>query len=139
MTTGNGLPPEHILIDRCLTPSLVKPLQRLYQLRAVTLADVFGSNYSQTMADVEWITYCGQNNVVALTANPNIWKVPLEVQAIRDNSTRVLTQKAGPSLLESGIILGQNLRVLRFALAARQAMFVKITSGAPTWWIRPQR
>lgn len=122
---------EHILIDRCLSPRLAAPLGRLYQLRASTLAEVFGDDYSQKLPDIEWIEYCGREGVVGLTANPRIWKVPAEVEAIRRYSARIVAMKADTTLIESAMVLGQNLRVLREALSGQGPMFIQITSGRP--------
>ena len=125
-----------MLIDRPLSPRLVAPLNRLYQIRAVTLAEVFGKEYSQRTPDVEWIEYCGENNVVGLTANPTMYKVPHEADAIRSKNVRILSLKATPSRLESAMIVGQNIRLLQQAIDGSGALFVQVTSGPPTYRIR---
>lgn len=135
MTGRNSRPSrEHVLIDRCVTPQLVAPLHRLHQIRAATLAEVFGKDYSQTMADVEWIEYCGRNGVVALTANVEIWKVAEERACILAYCSRILAMKANVTRLESAMIIGQNIRLLRNAINAKGCgpEFTQITSGPPT-------
>lgn len=121
-----------ILIDRCLSPQLAKPLLRLFQLDARTLAEVFGKEYSQKMPDTEWIEYCGTNSVVALTANERIWTVPHEVHSILTHGAKVLTTKAQLTRLESAFVVGRNIRLVRRTLSETEPCFVQITAGTPT-------
>ncbi|GAB3134895.1 hypothetical protein GCM10027289_27670 [Tsukamurella serpentis] len=84
------------------------------------------------MPDVEWIEYCGRNGVVALTANPEIWKVPHEIACVREYGARLIAMKATMSRLESAMVVGQNIRLIKSVIKTPGPAFIQITSGPPT-------
>lgn len=132
MKGSRSSPSPDILIDRCLSPQLAKPLLRLCQLDVKTLAEVFGKEHSKTMPDTEWIEYCGANGVLALTANETIWKVPHEVRSILTHQAKVVTTKGQLSRMESAFVVGKNIGLLRRVMKQREPCFIQISSGKPT-------
>lgn len=121
----------HLLFDRGINPNLAAPLARLYQLRVVTLADVWGNDHALTMPDTEWITYCGANRLVAITANPKIWKVPAEAQAIIDSGARVIATKRTYARYELPIVIGRNISTILRTLRMAEATMVQISGAGP--------
>lgn len=89
------MPKARFFIDRCLeSPSLIKGLCEA-GLDVVTMRDAFGDRGEQ-VTDLEWLRYCGQHNLIALTKDSRISRNQVEREAVIANKVRyVRTTAAG--------------------------------------------
>lgn len=58
--------------------------------KLVTLSDVWGKQGSQNTEDVEWITYAGERQMIALTRDARVRYVKHEREAIEESACRVV-------------------------------------------------
>lgn len=102
-----------VLLDRCVPPGVGAALNH-FEIDFRTLADVYGDDGAQRVADVEWIRDSAAQGWLALTQNFKIPRVAHEAAAIREHSARILCySKANLTREAKGLILGRHLRTLK--------------------------
>lgn len=83
-------------------------------MHAVALRDLYGNDVAEQLPDTEWLGDAGAHGWIALTANPQIWQVPLEKQTILDHDTRVFAYGSAQHVIDAqGLIFGRWLLSMR--------------------------
>ena len=81
----------HILIDRSLSHKLAKGLVA-FNYRATHLDDLMPLAVGQGEGnDSKWIQHVGDHAWIALCVNPEMYKNPLEMAALRESRARIFT------------------------------------------------
>lgn len=83
------------LLDRSVGGRLLVARLRAAGWDAVTLAEYFGDERAQGMADEEWIAAGTQAGFILLAKDHRIASRPLEAQAVHVNDARVVTFARG--------------------------------------------
>lgn len=103
-----------VLIDRCIDHRLGLEMRRIPGLRAASLAEMYGDEAAQHMADVEFLAEAGHHGWQVWTQNPAMWRVDAERNAIINNGTQVFCI-ANPQLttLGKGFVFGRHILSIR--------------------------
>jgi PIN like domain len=86
-------PPE-IFVDRSLGKSIVGAL-RVQGLIVHSMADVYGEEVAQRLADEVWLRDAGQNDWIVLTKDDAIRRRPAERDALMEAEVRVFVYGRG--------------------------------------------
>jgi hypothetical protein len=112
--TSIGSPPQRrprppqILVDRSLAPKFAAGLTNV-GFAAVHLDDLMPTAEGESIPDVTWIEYVGKHRWIALAVNPDMRKVPLEMDAIRNHGARVFSLGSAQVNLEMrAFIIGRH-------------------------------
>ncbi|BDY31445.1 PIN-like domain-containing protein [Mycolicibacterium mageritense] len=115
-----------VLLDRCVPPGVGAALNH-FDIDFKTLADIYGRDGAQSVADVDWIRDSAAQGWLALTQNFKIPRVAHEAAAIREHSARILCyHKANLTREAKGLILGRHLRALGQLVDHSSAAFWRI-------------
>lgn len=128
------LPKGHhgVLVDRCLTPSVARSLNRFNRFVAAHLSEVYDNN--ERTQDVEFLAAAGDAGWAVFTQNFDMRKTPPEMQAIRDHGTRVFTLTAA-NLPDAGkgMLFGRHLISMRRRLEKPGPCFWRLYEERKTY------
>lgn len=133
--TSNGWKkrPDHvgILLDRSVGDPLAVELAKIPKVTARTLADIYGPEEAQTLADVVFLAEAGQQGWIVLTQDLRMWRNPVEQAVIVDNGTQVFALgSAQLTAVGKGFVIGR-----RYTSIMRRHR----RSGACFWRIYSER
>ena len=93
MTTPTSKPRAssklRVWIDRCLPQPQIKTVFEHFGFEAWTCDEIYGTR-SPSVLDPEWIKFCGEHGLTAISRNPKMFKVDAERDAIRGHGALVV-------------------------------------------------
>lgn len=118
-----------VLLDRCVPDGVGRALN-YFDIEFRTLAQIYGNDEAQKLADVDWIADSARNGWIALTQNFKIPRVAHEADAIRESGARILCyHRANLTKEAKSLILGRHMRAVRK---------VHLNEGPAFWRISPK-
>lgn len=102
-----------VLVDRCVPPTVVDAINRVDDFHAVAL-DVMYAPRGPKVPDVEFLVEAGERGWIILTANPRMWFVPSERDAIVNHGARVFCYGSAQLPIQAqGLVFGRWLLSIR--------------------------
>jgi len=136
MASRRDKPPE-FFVDRSLGKSIVVGL-RSEGLIVHSMADVYGEDAAQLLADEVWLRDAGENGWIVLTKDDAIRRRPAEREALTDASVRVfcLTNRNLRGTEQTARFVSNRDRILRQAREPGPYIYGVYEHGLRRLWPR---
>jgi hypothetical protein len=103
-----------MLVDRCLAPEIALEISKMDGLYGIALAEHYGDQVAQDLADVDFLANAGDAGWGVLTQNPRMWQVPDERNCMLEHRTRVFSlDDPNASKTLKGLVLGRHILSIR--------------------------
>jgi hypothetical protein len=117
-------------IDRSLGSVILPRILREDDWQVTTMDERYGADASQSVADSDWIERMAQLGEIALTSDKKIGKVPIQAEAIRRSSARILVIDANMTARrQAARLMANRIGIERLAGSRPGPWVVSLGSG----------